>query len=57
MNALKVKNVENQIDQFIEYMRNCYKNRPLNPEGVKTAKKLSWTNTCNIIKDEISKLI
>jgi len=34
-----------QEDQLIEYMRNCYKNRPTNISGVTTAEHLSWART------------
>ena len=37
-----------EIGQCIEYMRDCYKNRPANVAGVETAKKFSWENTCNL---------
>lgn len=39
-----------QIDQIIEYMRFCYKNKiNSNIEGIETAKQLSWHNTANNI--------
>ena len=41
---------DKQIDQIVDYMRYCYKNRvSSNPEGVKTAKKYSWENTAKTI--------
>jgi glycosyltransferase involved in cell wall biosynthesis len=41
---------QKQIDQTIEYMRYLYKNRiNTNPEGLNTAKKLSWKNSADII--------
>lgn len=47
-NWAKISNKE--IDQIVDYMRDCYKNRrSTNPEGVKTAKKYSWENTAKII--------
>jgi glycosyltransferase involved in cell wall biosynthesis len=37
-------------DEIIAYMRYCYKHRVSdNPEGIKTAKKLSWQNTADTI--------
>jgi glycosyltransferase involved in cell wall biosynthesis len=46
---------KNQKDQFIEYMRYCYKNKINdNLEGIKTAKQFSWTNTASIIERCIS---
>lgn len=36
---------EKQIDQCVEYMRYCYKNRPENPAGIKTSEQFSWKNT------------
>ncbi len=47
-NWAKISN--SQIDQIVDYMRDCYNNRrSTNPEGVKTAKKYSWENTAKII--------
>lgn len=41
---------EKQIDQVVEYMRICYKNRiNANIGGVATSKKYSWENTADII--------
>ena len=41
---------QNQIDQTIEYMRYCYKNNiNSNENGLKTAKQLSWKNTCDML--------
>jgi hypothetical protein len=46
---------QKQKDQTIEYMRYVYDNRIIdNSEGVKTAKKLSWHNSANIISRCIS---
>ena len=46
---------KNKKDQFIDYMKYCYKNRIQdNPEGLKTAKQFSWTNTSSIIERCIS---
>lgn len=47
---------EPQIDQTIQYMRYLYNNRiNTNINGVKTAKKYSWTNSANILSGCISK--
>ena len=38
------------FDILVDHMRYCYKNRiTINEEGVKTAQKLTWENTCNKI--------
>ena len=37
-----------QIDQTIEHMRKCFKNRITdNPDGLGTAQKLTWKNSCH----------
>lgn len=42
---------QKQIDQCIDYMRYVYKNNiRINSSGLETAKKLSWTNTANLIE-------
>jgi len=39
---------QSQTDQTIEHMRDCYKNSvKTNPNGLETAQKLSWKNTCD----------
>ena len=46
---------QKQKDQTIEYMRYVHKNNiKINPEGINTAKKLSWDNSANIISRCIS---
>jgi glycosyltransferase involved in cell wall biosynthesis len=46
---------QKQKDQTIDYMKYVYDNRIKdNPEGIKTAKKLSWENSANIISRCIS---
>jgi hypothetical protein len=46
---------QKQKDQTIEYMKYVCDNRiKNNPEGIKTAKKLSWNNSANIISRCIS---
>jgi len=42
-----------QEEQVIEYMRHCYKNRPDNKEGVKTANKFTWENTVTKLLNHI----
>lgn len=43
---------EKQLEQTVEHMRYVYKNHIVsNPEGVLTAQKYSWDNTCSIIDD------
>ena len=43
---------DNQFAQFIEYMRNCYKNNiKENPAGLKTAQELTWKNTARKINE------
>jgi len=43
-----------EIDQFVDYMKYCYDNRiNKNPEGYKTAKKFSWRNSAEILKEII----
>lgn len=43
-----------QIDQFVDYMRFLYNNRiNSNPEGVKTAQNLSWSNSARILSSII----
>lgn len=40
----------NQMDQTIEYMRKCYKDKiRTNPEGLKTAESLTWNNTATAL--------
>lgn len=34
-------------DQIVEYMRFCYKNRPFNQEGVKTANRFTWAKSAS----------
>lgn len=38
-----------EVEQCIEYMRECYKNRPSNIDGVDTARQFSWKVTCERI--------
>lgn len=47
---------QKQIDQAVEYMRFCYKNRPANPEGLKTAEKFTWTNSAQKIIDNLTNI-
>jgi hypothetical protein len=43
-----------QLDQTVDYMKYVYTNNiKTNPEGLETAKKYSWTNTANIISNQI----
>lgn len=43
-----------QIDQFVDHMRYLYNNRiNSNPEGVKTAQNLSWSNSARILSSII----
>jgi glycosyltransferase involved in cell wall biosynthesis len=45
---------DKQIEQTIEHMRYVYKNNIRNnPEGLKTAKNLTWSNTANIILSKL----
>jgi glycosyltransferase involved in cell wall biosynthesis len=45
---------EKQEEQCIEYMRKLYKQgRQLNTEGIKTAEKLSWQNTAQLLIEAI----
>jgi glycosyltransferase involved in cell wall biosynthesis len=47
---------QSQIDECVDYMRFVYKNRITNNSGgLKTAQKLSWNNTANIIEGCMSK--
>jgi glycosyltransferase involved in cell wall biosynthesis len=43
-----------QKDQMIEHMRHLYKNRPKNPEGIKTGKYYTWERTGKIILETIN---
>jgi len=36
-------------EQLIEYMRQCYRDRPDNPAGLETARQFSWDNSANIL--------
>jgi glycosyltransferase involved in cell wall biosynthesis len=38
---------------MIDYMRHCYKERPTNLEGVKTAKEFSWSNSATKLMEAI----
>ena len=40
-------------EQFIEYMKHCYKERPSNPEGILTAHKFTWKNSADKLLDII----
>lgn len=42
---------EKQIDQFVEYMRFMYKNRPCGENAFNSAKKFSWQNSAQILKN------
>lgn len=45
---------DNQYDQTVEYMRYVYKNNiRTNPNGLNMAKKLTWSNTANIIYNHL----
>jgi glycosyltransferase involved in cell wall biosynthesis len=45
---------ESHKDQMIDYMRYMYNNKiMLNPNGIETAKKFSWSNTAKCIADLI----
>jgi glycosyltransferase involved in cell wall biosynthesis len=46
-NWAKITNKE--IDEFVDHLRYCYKERPNNEEGVKTGEKLTWRNSAEII--------
>jgi len=42
---------EEQLDQLVQHMRNCYKNKIIdNKEGLKTAQSLSWSNSTKLLK-------
>ncbi len=43
---------QSQQDEIINFMQYCYKNRPVNQEGVKTAKEFSWNNAAQKIIDD-----
>jgi glycosyltransferase involved in cell wall biosynthesis len=46
--------IDDCIDQCVEYMREVYKNNiRTNITGVETAQKFNWTQTCNIIQNKI----
>lgn len=46
---------EKQIDQFVEHMRNCYKNKiTTNLEGRKTAEEMTWKETTKNILEVIN---
>lgn len=42
---------DKQIDQTIEHMRFCYKNRPENPNGIETANKFTWAETARLVSE------
>lgn len=45
---------DNQLEQSIEFMRHVYKNNiRTNPNGLETAKTLTWSNTVNIIHNKL----
>jgi len=45
---------DNQLQQMVEHMRFVYKNNiRTNPAGLETAKNLTWTNTSNIIYNNL----
>lgn len=52
---------KNEIEQAVEYMRSIHKKRQdgnldINKEGVETARRFSWKNTAQTIKDIVCKL-
>lgn len=50
------KLAQNQMDQTIEHMRYVYHNNiASNPNGMETAQKYSWNNTCSIIDSTLTR--
>ncbi len=41
--------LSNKVDDFVDYMRLCYRDRPDNKEGVITGKEFSWQNSAELI--------
>jgi glycosyltransferase involved in cell wall biosynthesis len=44
----------NQIDQTIEYMRYCYKERPSNEAGIRTANQFTWEHSAKKLMEVIT---
>lgn len=44
----------NELEQCVEYMRHCYKNRPQNQAGIDTANKMGWDKTANAIERTVN---
>ena len=49
------KLTQSNMDELIDYMRHCYKERPNNPDGVATAQKFSWLNSTQKLVEKIFK--